>query len=145
MATDLTQIDTLRSKVEKHFRDNKLTYTVDTGGDYVVNNESTAVIVRPFKWNDKYSAIRIIAPVSFEVTRVTYELVYLIATMNSQINFCRLYFDESEKAVYCCTELIGENLSMDHFGMSIFQVAMTANDLDEKVSHIAGGKRLVDL
>ena len=143
--TDLTRIDSLRSKVEKQFRENKLTYSVDKDGDYVINNESTAVFVRPFQWNEKYSAVRIFAPVTLQISRISFELLHLIATLNGEVDFCRLYLNESEKVVYCCTELIGDSLSAEQLGMSVYQVAITANELDEKLSHVAGGKRLVDL
>ncbi|MEM4244367.1 MAG: YbjN domain-containing protein [Candidatus Bathyarchaeia archaeon] len=144
MANQSSKVEALRSKIENYLRQKQISYEVRADGRYAVRQGSTVVLVAPAEWNEQ-TIVRVFAPVSLNITRITPELTLFLVEENNNLTFGRFSLDTENKIVWFEHALLGDFMDVEELFIAVAAVAYTADKYDEQVSGMAGGKRAADL
>ncbi|UCE37956.1 MAG: YbjN domain-containing protein [Thermoplasmata archaeon] len=144
MTEELKTLEGLREKVESFLRNKELSYEVRPEGDFWLRQGSTLVVISPNQWEER-TLVRLASPVAINVTDVSPELTKYLVEMNHQLLFGKFALDTEGKTIWYEHVLLGDFLNEEELFVGLAAVALTADDFDEKVSEMAGGKRVSDL
>jgi len=146
MGTESKIVEELRSKVEKYLRQKELSYEVKSGGTLWVRQGSTVVVVAPMQWGEnEQTLVKLSAPVSLEIKKISPELTRFLAEKNNQLLFGKFSLDVKNNTVWYEHVLLGDYLDAEELFTSLAAIAITADQHDEKISKMSGGKRFADL
>jgi hypothetical protein len=137
-------IEQLRSKIGRYLRTDNLHYEVRPNGDYGVRHGSTMVFIQPRMWGD-LTLVQLLAPVSLEISTVTPQLTRYLCEMNNEMLFGKFSLDVREKAIWCEHTLLRDFLDPDELLVAVESIVTAADDHDEKVAEMSGGKRAIDM
>ena len=140
----MATIEEVRSKVENYLRQKQLNYEVRNDGTYHVPYGSTVAVVRVLPWNERI-LVKVFSPVALQITQITPELTRFLATENTNLIFGKFSLDAEQNAVWYEHSLLGDNLDMEELYVTVGAIVTTADNYDEKVCEMAGGKRVADL
>lgn len=104
---------------------------------------STMAMVIPADWNDR-TLVRLLAAVALEVTQVTPELTRFLAEENNKLLFGKFSLDMQAKAVWYEHALLGDFLDVEELYTALGAIVTTADQYDEQVCKLSGGKRVAD-
>lgn len=138
-------LDELRGKVETYLRQRKVNYTVTPKGEYEVQFGTTAVTVKLEKWIEGTTMVRLTAPVALNITEITPKLTRFLAEENHKTLFGKFSLDTKNKAILYEHTLLGDFLDPDELFVAMGTIVGVADDYDELVSEMAGGKRAIDV
>ena len=138
-------INELRDRVETYLRQRKVKYRATLEGEYEVQFGTTAVTVRLEKWIHELNLVRMSAPVALNITKITPKLTRFLAEENRRTLFGKFSLDTKNKAILYEHTLLGDFLDPDELFVAMGTVVGIADDYDELVSEMAGGKRAIDV
>lgn len=144
MATEAESLDAMRGKVESYMRQKQIGYEVSPDGLLFIKEGSTAVEIDIYKSGD-YIFARLSALAAYEITKITPELTNFLLEKNRESNIGKFSLDTKDKSIWCEHELIGEFMNADELCLALVLVAGIADEHDEKISEMAGGKRAMDV
>lgn len=137
-------LDVLRSRIESYLRVKGFSYEVKPKDELWVRQGSTVLTIRAHEWND-VTVVRLFAPVALECTSVTPEVMRYLAEKCNDLIFGKFSLDEENRIIWYEHALLGDFLDPEELYTALGAVACTADDHDEEISRMAGGKRVIDL
>lgn len=145
MNTESKTVEEIRSKVEKYLRQMELNYEVKSNGTFWVRQGSTAVILNPVQWGDNdQTLVKLLAPVAMDATNISPKLTHFLAEKNNELLFGKFSLDSKNKSIWYEHVLLGDFLDKEELFTAITAVALTADEFDEQIAEMCGGKRMVD-
>ena len=120
-----------------------MTYEVGASGDYRLRYGSTFLVVIPCQWGDR-TLVKLIAPVASNITKITPELTRFLVEKNNELLFGKFSLDTPNNTVWYEHALLGDFLDEEELFVAVAAVLKTADDHDEEVSRMAGGRWTVD-
>ena len=139
------QLDSLHRKIQRYLSEKGLSYEVNPQGAYALRQGSTKVFIRPLKFGENQTVVKIFAPVSMELKRITSELTRFLASENYRLLFGKFSLDVENKVIWYEHTLLGDFLDVEELYEAVVAVALMADQYDEQISGMAGGKRFVDI
>lgn len=136
--------EALRTKVEGYLRQKKLSYEVKPNGSYGVRYGSTMVMIIVGDWNQR-TLVRLLAAVALQVTEISPELTRFLIEENNKLLFGKFSLDAKAKAVWYEHALLGDSLDVEELYTAIGTIVTTADQYDEQVCKLSGGKRVADV
>lgn len=136
-------LEVLRDRVETHLRQKGWSYEVLPGGELLMRQGSTVVTIQMGKWNEN-TVIRLYAPVARKIQHVSPELTRFIVTRNNSLVLGKFSLDSKQDTVWFEHALLGDDLDPEELYRAVATVALVADDNDEEVCRMTGGKRVVD-
>lgn len=143
MVTESKTIELLRSKIETYLRQKGLIYEVSPDGSYRIRHGTTLVLIQPAQWGER-TLVKLLAPVSLNITLITPELTLFLMEKNDNLLFGKFALNTQSKSIWYEHTLLGDFLDVEELFVAVAAIASTADQYDEQVSTMAGGKRLVD-
>ncbi len=135
-------LDTVKTKIQRFLGEMVNTYEV--GPDfYRIRYESTALMVRPFVWQEKRVMVNFSCMVLREVPFHP-NLWKRIAELNGAYLFGKAVYYADNKLLTWEHYLLGDYMDKDEFLSACSLMATTANDLDDKLQKEFGGKKFND-
>lgn len=144
MANESKDIEALRNKIQTYLRQKNLSYEVKPNGSLWIRQGSTLLIVDALMWNER-TLVRLTAPVALNISKITPELTRFLLEKNHQLLFGKFSLDPEEKAVLYEHVLLGDDLDVEELFVAVATIALAADQNDEQVAKMAGGKRVADL
>lgn len=144
MAAGPQMVEALRAKVESYLREKGLSYEVRPDGNLWLRQGSTLVVINIADWGER-TLVRLAAPVALNITQVTPELTRFLAEKNHQLLFGKFSLDTQGNGVWYEHVLLGDYLDAEELVVAVAAIALTADELDEEVARLSGGKRVADL
>jgi len=135
-------LDTVKGKIQRYLGEMVGTYEVGPTF-YRVRYESTALMIRPFVWQEKrvmvnFSCI-LLREMAFHAN-----LWKRIAELNRDFMFGKAAYYPEDKILTWEHFLLGDFLDKDEFTSACSLMVMTANELDDKLQQEFGGKKFTD-
>jgi len=144
MATPI-DLGPLRAKIEGYLREKKLVYEGLPDGRYALRQGSTKVFIVPLAWTGGQTLVKLFAPVALAITQITPELTRFLVEKNAELLFGKFSLDAKGKAIWYEHVLLGNSLDVEELFSAIVTIALTADQYDEQVQALSGGKRLADM
>lgn len=114
-------------------------------GMYVVKQGSSYVMINVVPWGDERAIVRCVAQLVKGV-RMTQELQLRLLTLNAILRFGAFaYVEEGSLLVFLHSILGGDTLDGDELTATVRDVALIADDWDDRVIERYGGQRMQDL
>ncbi|KAB8140984.1 YbjN domain-containing protein [Chloroflexia bacterium SDU3-3] len=135
----------LHNKLERYLQQKNVDYTIDKDGDIVLQQGSTQVFVRAVDWSESQTVVRLFSPISLQITRFSSEIGQRILEENYKLLFGKFSLDTNNKTIWFEHALLGDYIDPEEFISAIVAIAMTADEYDEMISNMVGGKRAIDL
>ena len=140
MATHPLEI--VREKIDRYLGEIVTSY--EKGADfYRFRYETTAVIVVPMLWAETHVMIRIAAMVLQDLDPQP-KLWERIAQANNQYMVGKLCYWPDDRLLTLEYYIFGDYLDREELATALKLIAITADELDEKLQAEFGGKRFVD-
>jgi len=136
--------EALRTKVEGYLRQKKLSYEVKPNGSYGVRYGSTMAMVIVGDWNER-TLVRLLAAVALNITQITPELTRFLIEENNRLLFGKFSLDSKANAIWYEHALLGDFLDVEELYTAIGAIVTTADQYDEQVCKLSGGKRVADM
>lgn len=138
--SDLVRIT--KEKVQRYLTDLFGSVSIDRDGDFYVRNGSTMVFISVVPGGEKYSLVRIFAPVLREVPESPACYKY-VATANGRFVFGSLSAREAggKLDLMFGHALLGEYLDPEELSSALSAVAITADAIDDEIKAQFGGVR----
>ncbi len=144
MVSESPAIQELRRKIVAYLEHDGTPYRVDEHGSYIFRYGTTLVFIQPLEWHT-YTLVKIFAPLAFEITRADRELAYVLTERNFNLVFGKLSLDLERRSIWLEHVLLGDFLDADELLVTLDVIAATADQYDEQIATIAGGKRIIDM
>ena len=142
----MAMVDTVRQKVQRILTDELNRVEIDRDGDFVIRFESVVVFVKIYPMTDHEDsdvAVRVYCPMITDVN-LTPDLYKWIATEGQQFHFGSTYINPDDNGktgwIYFRITLIGNDLDPNELNGAVFRAVSTANDLDDRLKQMFGGK-----
>lgn len=139
----------LRNRIETSLRQSGLLYTVEPNGLYRIPHGSTFVRIGVFNVSKtgatKGGIVKLLAPVAVEITKITPELTRFLCEKNGELLFGKFSLNSKNKAIFYEHTLFGDALNRETLTAALALIVGTADEYDEKIANMAGGKRVRDL
>lgn len=139
-------VDDVKKKVQRILTDDFGTIQIDRDGDFVVKFESAVTFVRLYeleKGDEVDVVVQAMCPLVIKVP-LTNELYKWVATDGQGFTFggCRLRPDDNGKtgSVEFDYSIVGNDLDPNELRSLVYRVAITANNLDNKLRDRFGGE-----
>jgi hypothetical protein len=137
-----SMLDTVKAKIQRFL--GELVNTYEVGPDfYRVRYDSTALMIRPFVWQEKHVMVSFSCMVLREMPFHA-NLWKRIAEMNKDFLFGKAVYYAESKILVWEHYLLGDFMDKDEFMSACSLMVMTANDLDDKLQKEFGGKKFSD-
>ena len=140
---ELMTLEQLRTTVETYLREGKIIYQVQPGGTLVIRYGTTAAFIQFAHVGDR-TCVLVAAPVAHSIAKITPELTRFIAETNEQLLFGKFTLDSKNMAVFYKHALLGDFLDREELIQAVAVVVSTADNYDEQVTKMVGGKRVID-
>jgi hypothetical protein len=142
----MNMTDTVKGKVQRILADELGSVEIDRDGDFIVKHESTIVFVSVFAFNDNEDSDIVISCVAPLVTGVplTPEVFKWVAVDGQRFHFGSCYITPEENPangwIYFKYAIVGNDLDSNELLSAVYRTAFTANDFDDKLKELFGGK-----
>ena len=114
-------------------------------GLYVVKQGSAYVMVNVIPWGEDRAVVRCAAQVLVGVDR-SEELAWGLLKLNSLMRFGSFAFVPDGNRIYFIHAILGgETLDAEEIVATVGQVALVADEYDDKIAAVYGGRRMQDL
>ena len=114
-------------------------------GQYVVRQGSAYVTVEVLSGNKGTAIVRFIAPLAHGV-RLTRELATALLTLNAQLRFGAFGWVAAGRAVLLTHSILGgDTLDPEELLWTLRDVALLADEYDDKIVQAGGGMRMQDM
>ncbi len=114
-------------------------------GLYVVKQGSAYVMVNVIPWGEERAVVRCAAQLLRGV-EATEELAWDLLCLNSMMRFGSFAFVPEDNRVFFIHSILGgETLDPEEILTTVAQVALVADDYDDKIAAVYGGKRMQDI
>jgi T3SS (YopN, CesT) and YbjN peptide-binding chaperone 1 len=140
---DSLTVQELRAKVQRDLIDMFGAVDVDDEGDFSLPHGSTRVFVSVVEWSPQTYVLRVFAITNSDVT-ISPELTLALVTANSEVLFGKFSLLREKRIVLFEHALLAQFVAPEELKVAVAAVAVAANDYDEKIQQIAGGKLFVD-
>ena len=135
----------LRARIENYLRQKGIAYEVLPDGRYALRQGSTKVFIVPMQWTGGQTLVKLFAPVSMAITQISPELTRFLAEKNGELLFGKFSLDSKNKAIWYEHVLLGTSLDADELFSAVVAIALTADQYDEQVRALSGGKSLFEM
>ena len=146
----MNMTDTVKGKVQRILADDLGSVEIDRDGDFVVKHESTIVFVSVFAFNedeDSDIVVRCVAPMVTAVP-LTPEVLRWVAVEGQRFTFGSCYVVPEENPangwIYFKYAIVGNDLDSNELLSAVYRTAFTANEYDDKLKELFGGKLFTD-
>jgi hypothetical protein len=112
---------------------------VDTDGDYTFTFQTTRVWIAPRALPGGLLVVRVLAVTNVDI-EPTPQLGLFLAETNFLLPFGRLSLDPRQRAVWFEESLLGEHFADEELRVVVKIVASTADQLDERIARLFGGR-----
>lgn len=137
-------VDTTIERVESVLRDNPA-YACVERGFYVVRQGSAYVYVQVVPWEPGRAVVRLVAQLAGGVD-MTPELALKLLRLNARMRFGSFGFVADGACVVFSHSLLGgATLDREELVTALRQLALVADEYDDRIVDEAGGKRMQDL
>ena len=146
----MNMADTVKGKVQRILADELGSVEIDRDGDFIVKHESTIVFVSVFAFNENEDSDIVVSCVAPMVTGVplTPEVFKWVAVDGQRFHFGSCYITPEENPangwIYFKYAIVGNDLDSNELLSAVYRTAFTANDLDDKLKELFGGKLFTD-
>jgi len=129
-----------KEKVQKYLTDFLGNISLDRDGNFHFQHGSSHIFVRIRGWNDENTLVSVIAPTNSGIPPSP-ELFEHIATTADNYVFGHLSATKSDDSVSIMLShnLLGEYLERDELKLAISGIALSADDVDNKIQDLFGG------
>jgi hypothetical protein len=134
----------LHNGIEQLLTEQEIAYDVDKDGDIALQQGSTRVFLRAMDLTEEHTLVKIFAPVSIEITRFNADVGQALLEANANLVFGKFSLDTENRVIWFEHMLLGKYLDAETLLIGIGMIAATADDYDEAVSNMAGGKRFFE-
>ncbi|MEW6746847.1 MAG: YbjN domain-containing protein [Planctomycetota bacterium] len=136
-------LEVLRSKVREYLLESFGVVDVDPEGDFSLPHGSTRVFVSVNEWAEGRHIVRVFAITNRDV-QITPELTMFLSTANNELLFGKFSLLEARKIVLFEHALLADFLEAEELKVTVAAIAVGADEYDDRIQEIAGGKRFVD-
>lgn len=143
MEDSTATFDRICNKVEGFLGLLEMKYTKGNTGYYYIDYGSTYAGIFIHQREGVY-VVGIGAPVALEIKSFGSELAKYLCEENYNLIFGKFGLDEKGKAIWFTHSICAEHMKAEEFMISLAAVMTTANEYDDKVARMAGGKRATD-
>jgi hypothetical protein len=143
MVSELKGLEHINQKVEMYLRQKGLVYEVTPQGVYRIRQGSTLILIQLAQMGE-HAVVKLLAPVALNITNISLELTRFLIEKNNELLFGKFSLDAQNKSIWYQHVLLGDFLDVEELFLAVVIVASTADQYDEQISIMAGGKRLVD-
>jgi hypothetical protein len=134
----------LHNGIEQLLTEQEVAYDVDKDGDIALQQGSTRVFLRAMDLTEEHTLVKIFAPVSIEIARFNADVGQALLEANANLVFGKFSLDTENRVIWFEHMLLGKHLDAETLLIGIGMIAATADDYDEAVSNMAGGKRFFE-
>jgi hypothetical protein len=134
----------LHNGIEQLLTEQELAYDVDKDGDIALQQGSTRVFLRAMDLTEEHTLVKIFAPVSVEISRFNADVGQALLEANASLVFGKFSLDTENRVIWFEHMLLGKHLDAETLLVGIGMIASTADDYDETVSNMAGGRRFFE-
>ncbi len=114
-------------------------------GLYVIKQGSAYVMVNVLPWGEDRAVVRCAAQVLVGVDR-SLDLAWDLLKLNSMMRFGSFAFVPDGNRIYFIHAILGgETLDAEEIVATVAQVALVADEYDDKIAAVYGGRRMQDL
>ncbi len=114
-------------------------------GLYVIKQGSAYVMVNVIPWGEDRAVVRCAAQVLVGVDRSN-DLAWDLLQLNSMMRFGSFAFVPDGNRIYFIHAILGgETLDAEEVVATVAQVALVADEYDDKIAAVYGGQRMQDL
>ncbi len=130
-----------KEKVQRFLTDLVERVGIDSDGDFHFRHGSAHIFVRVSEWHDEETLVRVWAPTNIGIPP-TPELFKYLALEGSNYLFGRLdaIEEEGKVNVYFAHMLLGTYLDPEELKSVAAVVAKTADEIDDKIKNLFGGR-----
>jgi hypothetical protein len=112
---------------------------------YVIKQGSTYVMINLVPWGDDRALVRVVAQL-VRGARMDGSLAIQLLTLNAQLRFGAFGWDPNDKIVLFCHSILGgANLSAEELLAAVTDVALVADEYDDKIIRRYGGQTMREL
>ena len=144
MSRETEALENLRDKIERYLEECTLPHETRPDGRFAVQKGSTVVIISPALSKNLQTVVILTAPVALECRDLTPEVGLFLAQENLKLTFGRFALDMETRSVVCQHVLLGDFLDAEELVTAVRQVVTTADEYDETIAALAGGRRAGD-
>jgi hypothetical protein len=136
-------LDTLKNKLREYLTGTLTAVPLnDEKGTYGLQWGSTKLIIIPEKMQTGGTVVHVMASVTRD-SRITPELMKFLLEANANFRFGAFCLTNDGGVIFK-QGLLGEKLDREELQMAIMASAVTADQYDDKIIQMAGGKRATD-
>jgi hypothetical protein len=136
-------LDTLKNKLREYLTGTLTAVPLnDEKGTYGLQWGSTKLIIIPEKMQTGGTVVHVMASVTRD-SRITPELTKFLLETNANLRFGAFCLTNDGGVIFK-QGLLGEKLDREELQMAIMASAVTADQYDDKIIQMAGGKRAID-
>jgi len=146
----MNMTDTVKAKVQRILADELGSVEIDRDGDFIVKHESAVTFVSVFAFNDNEDSdivVRCVAPMVTAVP-LTPEVFRWVAVEGQRFTFGSCYVVPEENPangwIYFRYSIVGNDLDSNELLSAVYRTAFTANEYDDKLKELFGGKLFSD-
>lgn len=140
----MASVEDVKATVDGYLRQSGLEYDALPDGAFSVLKGSTAVVIEVGLLHNATTVVTCTAPVALDCQRLTPEVGFYLAQENQGMLFGRLSIDLETKTVWCSHVLLGDYLDPEELITALATVVIVADDYDDRVADMAGGRRFSD-
>lgn len=149
MVNTSDDLEALREKIANYLTEAGVDYRTGADGHFAVREGTAAVLIFPVPWEgergERYTLVQLISPVALDITRYDQELTKFLSEENHKLVFGKFSLDTDHATIWLGHVLIGDFLDKRELIVSYQMVARTADQYDEIIAGLAGGKRAIDV
>lgn len=134
-----SNIERTRQRVQSMLKE-IASFDVDSDGDFTFRHESTQVFVKVSSFLEDHTAVEIWAITNVEVPPSPELFRYIALNNHWMFGALRASEEESGVSVLFAHSLLGDFLDQAEFERAIVAVAVTADEVDDKIKYLFGGR-----
>lgn len=138
----------LKNKIEGFLREMSSSYELLKDG-YKIRQGSTVVFIKPVNWTEKNTVVSLVSVVLSKVKKSGNEEMFEeFSKLNNKFLFGKIYWnpesDENEGSILLEHNFIGETMVYEEFSAGVAALALSSDDIDDKLQMKYGGERWID-
>lgn len=135
--------DNVKGNIESYLKQAELVFSMNPSGSFVVPYESTAVNILVSEIDEKVW-VGFYAPIAREIQRLTPEAMEYMLAKNFELRVGKFGYAKDGNTIWYEHSVLGNNMDYDEFFSAMAMVVTTANEHDETIAGMVGGKRYID-
>ena len=136
-------LEELRERVRRYLVDAFGAVDEDEDGDFSLPKGSTRVFISLQDWSDAHHIVRVFAVTNCDVT-ISPELTLYLCKANNEMIFGKFSLLDEQNIVLFEHALLADFLDPAELETTVAAVAVGADDYDDRIQKLAGGRRYVD-